>query len=78
MDKWEKHGYIDTFRKLHPDKKDAYTWWSMRTAARVRNVGWRLDYHYVTPGLFKKVKSSEIMSDVTGSDHCPIVIDLDL
>ncbi len=78
MDKWEKHGYIDTFRKLHPDKKDAYTWWSMRTAARARNVGWRLDYHYVTPGLFKKVKSSEIMPDVTGSDHCPIVIDLDL
>lgn len=78
MDKWEAHGYIDTFRKIYPDKKDAYSWWSLRTAARVRNVGWRLDYFYTTPGIFKKVKDSYIMADVIGSDHCPVAIQLDI
>ncbi|HRU01941.1 MAG TPA: exodeoxyribonuclease III, partial [Victivallales bacterium] len=62
MDKFESYGYIDTFRKLHPDKEGAYTWWSLRTAARTRNVGWRLDYFYVTEGIFRKVKKSEIKS----------------
>ena len=78
MDKWEAHGYVDTFRKIHPNSKDAYTWWSLRTAARERNVGWRLDYFYSTPGIFKKVKDSYIMCDVTGSDHCPVAIRLDI
>ncbi len=74
MDKFEAHGYVDTFRKLHPNKAGAYTWWSMRTAARARNVGWRLDYFYVTPGLMAKVEGSGMMSGVEGSDHCPIVM----
>ncbi|MEM4248392.1 MAG: exodeoxyribonuclease III, partial [Candidatus Nanoarchaeia archaeon] len=51
MDKWENHGYIDTFRVLYPKTEGAYTWWSLRTAARKRNVGWRLDYFYVTPKI---------------------------
>ncbi|HPN84471.1 MAG TPA: exodeoxyribonuclease III [Victivallales bacterium] len=76
MDKWEAHGYVDSFRKLHPSKEGAYTWWSMRTAARERNVGWRLDYFYLTPGMMNKVEKSEIMSSVPGSDHCPIIIEL--
>ncbi len=77
MDKWEAHGYIDTFRKLYPDKAEAYTWWSLRTAARNRNVGWRLDYFYVTPKLFRKVKDSTMLSDVQGSDHCPVMLELE-
>ncbi len=75
MDKWEKHGYIDTFRKLNLEKV-AYTWWSMRTAARQRNVGWRLDYFYVTPDLFPKVVDSGMLTNVEGSDHCPIYLDI--
>lgn len=76
MDKFESYGYIDTFRKLHPEKTDAYTWWSLRTAARDRNIGWRLDYFYVSPDLFPKVRKSEMLSDVSGSDHCPILLEV--
>lgn len=78
MDKWEEHGYIDSFRRLHPDMAEAYSWWSYRGGARYRNVGWRLDYHYVTPGLFEKVAAAAIHPGVMGSDHCPVSIDLNL
>lgn len=77
MDKFEAHGYIDSYRKLHPNQTGAYTWWSLRTAARKRNVGWRLDYFYLTPRLFNKVKSSEIMCGTEGSDHCPIALEIE-
>ncbi len=77
MDKIEKLGYIDTFRHFNPDKPGAYTWWSMRTAARSRNVGWRLDYFYVTEKLAAKVKKAEILSDIEGSDHCPVSIEIE-
>ena len=77
MDKIEALGYIDSFRNLHPAQAEAYTWWSVRTAARARNVGWRLDYFYITPGLKAKVKRAEIMSDIQGSDHCPVLLELD-
>jgi exodeoxyribonuclease-3 len=76
MDKWEAHGYVDVFRRLYPRRDAAYTWWSMRTAARTRNVGWRLDYFYITGGLVSRVQKSEIMSGVQGSDHCPIILEL--
>ncbi len=78
MDKFESFGYIDTFRKLHPDTKDAYSWWSYRAAARGRNVGWRLDYFYITPELLPKLKRAEILNDVMGSDHCPVLIEIDI
>ena len=78
MDKFESFGYVDTFRELHPDTAEAYSWWSYRTAARSRNVGWRLDYFYITPELLPKLKRSEILSDVMGSDHCPVLIELDI
>lgn len=78
MDKFESFGYVDTFRKLHPETKDAYSWWSYRTAARGRNVGWRLDYFYITPELLPKVKRAEILSDVMGSDHCPVLLEIDI
>ncbi len=78
MDKFESFGYVDTFRELHPETADAYSWWSYRTAARSRNVGWRLDYFYITPELLPKLQRSEILSDVMGSDHCPVLIELDV
>lgn len=70
-------GYTDTFRHLHKEG-DNYTWWSMRTRARERNVGWRIDYFFVSNDLLPKLKSASILSDVMGSDHCPIDIVLDL
>lgn len=65
-------GFVDTFRHLHPNKKDAYTYWDQKTRARDRNVGWRIDYFFVSHDLLPKVSKSEILSDVFGSDHCPI------
>lgn len=72
LDKVIEHGYVDIFRHLHPEKKDAYTYWDMKTFARERNVGWRIDYFFVSPGLLKSVGKADIMDDVLGSDHCPI------
>lgn len=69
-------GYVDTFRYFYPDKKGAYTYWDMKTAARERNVGWRIDYFFVSADLVKRLKGAGIMSDVYGSDHCPIYLDL--
>lgn len=76
LDKLEKHGYVDVFRKLNPDLKDVYTYWDMKTRARDRNVGWRIDYFYVSSDLLKQVKSFQTLSDVMGSDHCPIMLEL--
>lgn len=72
LDKFIAAGYVDTFRELNPDARDAYTWWSYRTAARQRNIGWRIDYFFVNEELLPHVKRSWILSDVEGSDHCPI------
>ena len=76
--KFLDNGYVDTFRMLHPDEKDKYSWWSYRTRARERNVGWRLDYFFVNEEFKDKVKASYIMADVMGSDHCPICLELDI
>ena len=77
MDKYVENGFVDTFRTLHPDTRDAYSWWSNRFGARERNVGWRLDYGFVDSALMQNVVSSEILSDVKGSDHCPICLELE-
>lgn len=77
MDKIESLGYVDSFRFMHPEKAGAYSWWSVRTAARERNVGWRLDYFYVTEGLKARIRRAELLSDVQGSDHCPALLELD-
>ncbi len=69
-------GYVDIYRHLHPNTKDAYTYWDMKTAARSRNVGWRIDYFFISPDLLKSVKHATIMHDFYGSDHCPIVLEL--
>jgi exodeoxyribonuclease-3 len=72
LDEVVNHGYIDTFRHFFPQKKDAYTYWDQKTAARERNVGWRIDYFFVSPDMQKKLKSVVIHSEIYGSDHCPI------
>ncbi len=67
---------IDTFRAIHPEEVK-YSWWSYRMAARSRNVGWRIDYFLSTKDIFGKIKSSEILNDVLGSDHCPVAIEIE-
>lgn len=70
-------GFIDTFRYIHPDTVK-YSWWSYRTRARERGIGWRIDYFLVTPGLKDKIIKADILDDVYGSDHCPVMLELDL
>jgi len=67
-------GYIDVFRYFYPNKTSAYTYWDMKTFARDRNVGWRLDYFFITPEL--KIKNTDIMDEYYGSDHCPIWLEI--
>jgi exodeoxyribonuclease-3 len=69
-------GFTDTFRHLHPELTDAYSWWSYRAGARQRNVGWRIDYFGVSTPFISRVKTAEILPHVTGSDHCPVGITL--
>lgn len=71
-------GFVDTFRELHPDETGAYSWWSYRFNSRARNVGWRIDYFLISRRLVPNLKSATIHSDVTGSDHCPVSIELDI
>lgn len=75
MDKFESCGYIDTFRYFHPEGEQ-YTWWTYRFKARERNIGWRIDYFFVSPGLIDKIVDSIILKDVYGSDHAPILLRL--
>ena len=70
-------GFVDTFRALYPDRTGAYSWWSYRFNARKNNAGWRIDYFIVSERLRDKIRSADILSDVTGSDHCPVVLELD-
>ncbi len=76
--KFLEEGFVDCFRHFHPDKKDAYTWWSYREKARINNRGWRIDHICVTKGLVKKLKSCKQLDNVMGSDHCPVVIELEI
>jgi exodeoxyribonuclease-3 len=78
MDKVVEQGYIDSYRHLNPDREGAYSWWSMRSGARAKNVGWRIDYFFISPDLLEKMATAEIHADVMGSDHCPISLTLDL
>ncbi len=76
LDKVVDHGYIDTFRTLHQNTKDMYSYWDQKTRARDRNVGWRIDYFFVSENLLKQIKKSEMLTDYLGSDHCPIFIEM--
>ncbi|MBQ5738919.1 MAG: exodeoxyribonuclease III [Oscillospiraceae bacterium] len=69
-------GFTDTFRYLYPERAEAYSWWSYRAAARARNVGWRIDYFIVSDRLRERIKGAEIWSEILGSDHCPVMLEL--
>lgn len=71
-------GFTDSFRHLHPDERDAYSWWSYRAAARERNVGWRIDYFLCSDRAADKIKKAYILPEVMGSDHCPVGLDIEL
>lgn len=71
-----KEGWVDSFRALHPHKKQAYSWWSARTRARERNVGWRIDYHAVNVASQRRVIAAGIQDQILGSDHCPVTLEL--
>lgn len=67
-------GFADSYRVLHPDQTEAYSWWSYRMRARERNVGWRIDYFLISDRLIPQLQSAEIHADIYGSDHCPVSI----
>lgn len=70
-------GFIDTYRALYPDKTGAYSWWSYMYHAREKNVGWRIDYFLISEELRPKLRNADILSDVFGSDHCPVMLELE-
>jgi exodeoxyribonuclease-3 len=76
LDEVVEHGYVDTYRHLYPDEPGAYTWWAYYSQARERNVGWRLDYFFVSPDLRPRVVDARIHRNVVGSDHCPVSLHL--
>ncbi|MBP5618424.1 MAG: exodeoxyribonuclease III [Clostridia bacterium] len=67
-------GFTDTFRFLHPDARDAYSWWSYRFHARESNAGWRIDYFLVSDRLRERIEDAAIFPEITGSDHCPVAL----
>jgi exodeoxyribonuclease-3 len=71
-------GFVDVFRALHPNRTGAYSWWSYRSGARERNVGWRIDYFLASPELMGAVRRCEILAEVGGSDHGPVLLDLQI
>ena len=70
-------GFVDTFRYFYPDTEGVYSWWSYRFKAREKNAGWRIDYFLVSERLIGRVKDARILTDVFGSDHCPVVLEID-
>ncbi len=71
-------GFIDTFRYFYPDQEQIYSWWSYRFKAREKNAGWRIDYFCVSEGLKEKLQDAKIHTEIMGSDHCPIELDINL
>lgn len=77
VDRVQQAGFIDTFRAIHPDLVK-YSWWDMKSRSRDRDVGWRIDYFFVNEELFPHVKKADILTDFTGSDHAPVLLELAL
>jgi exodeoxyribonuclease-3 len=78
LDEVTGRGWIDTYRHFYPQKKDMYSYWDMKTRARDRNVGWRIDYLFASPDIMQKLKTASIHNKLYGSDHCPISVELSL
>lgn len=77
MTKLLEAGFIDTYRYLYPNQENAYTWWSYMANAREKNIGWRIDYFIVSDKLKERIKDAKIYSDIMGSDHCPIGLEME-
>jgi len=77
LDKLVAHGYVDTLREFHPEP-ELYSWWDLKSRARERNVGWRIDYFFVNKAFRSHLKDAFILSSVQGSDHCPVGIEIDV
>ena len=71
-------GFIDTFRYFYPDQENIYSWWSYRFKAREKNAGWRIDYFLTSGSLRDKLVDAKIHTDIMGSDHCPVELDIDM
>jgi exodeoxyribonuclease-3 len=78
IDKVLESGFVDVYRKYNPDTTQVYTWWDLKTFARDRNVGWRIDYFFTDAEIFNKVQEIKIFNDVFGSDHCPLQLKINL
>lgn len=78
MDRYTAGGFVDSFRFMHPELKDAYSWWSYRGGARAKNIGWRIDYFLISEDLTKNLTKASIYPELDGSDHCPIEIVLEM
>ena len=78
MDTFTGEGFVDAFRHFHPGEKGHYTWWSYRANVREKNIGWRIDYHCTDSDFLPVIKSSIILPQVLGSDHCPIELTLEV
>lgn len=78
IDRIIEHGYVDTFRALYPDAREAYSYWDAWRERRARNVGWRIDYVFVSQDLLPRVRRAFIQSEIMGSDHCPVGIELEV
>ena len=78
LDRCVEEGYIDTFRYVHGEIEHQYTWWSYKFNARKTNAGWRIDYFFVSDDLKEQIKDAEILSEILGSDHCPVTLQIEL
>ena len=76
MTELQEAGFIDTFRYFYPDQEQIYSWWSYRFNARANNAGWRIDYFLASEELEPRLKDAQILTDIYGSDHCPVVLEL--
>ena len=77
MDEFSELGFVDSYRHANGDKTGQYSWWSYRAGAREKNLGWRIDYHFVSKKLAKRIKTAKILPKVMGSDHAPVVLELE-
>ncbi len=75
VDKVETSGFMDTYRTLHPETVK-YSWWDQKTSSRDRNIGWRIDYFFVNQEAHKDIKKAEILNEIFGSDHCPVLLEM--
>ncbi len=74
LDEFEAAGFVDSYRHQHPEQGDVYTWWSNRSGVRDRNIGWRIDYHFINQQALKRLESSHVLTHHLGSDHCPLSV----